>query len=118
DLFVAGTPGRVLMIEANAKEMPENEMKGALKLAQEHLAQPLELIGKLVADIGKEKLDKTSLTAEADLTEEDLKEKAEVVEKARAFVADKLDAALFVGPGLSKSERRGKAHELKEQLDA
>lgn len=47
--------GKIAMIEAGAKEVPEEKVKEAIKLAQEESSKVIELIEELVKKAGKEK---------------------------------------------------------------
>jgi len=56
DLVVAGLrDGRVVMLEAGAKEVPEGEMAEAIGLAQEEVRKVCELQDELVKACGREK---------------------------------------------------------------
>ncbi|MDP3793527.1 MAG: polyribonucleotide nucleotidyltransferase, partial [Candidatus Uhrbacteria bacterium] len=57
DLVVAGTPEKTLMVEAGAKRVPEEEMLEAMAFASKQLQPVLDLIGRVVAEAGKQKLD-------------------------------------------------------------
>lgn len=56
DLTVAATEGKVIMIEAGAKELPDDIMYDAIVKAHEEIKAQTALIGQIVAEIGKEKM--------------------------------------------------------------
>ena len=56
ELTVAASKEKIIMIEAGAKELPDDIMYEAIVKAHAEVAPQLELIAKLVAEIGKEKM--------------------------------------------------------------
>ena len=56
DLTVAATEQKVIMIEAGAKELPDEIMYDAIVKAHEDIKQQVGFINDLVAQIGKEKM--------------------------------------------------------------
>src|SRR4029077_12610361 len=79
DLVVAGTEAAVLMVESEAKELPEEVMLGAVVYGHQQQQAAIELIHQLVEEAGKALWDwqgpakdealiaKVSAAAEADL---------------------------------------------------
>lgn len=55
DLVVAGTKDKINMIEAGAKEIPENEMLAAFELAHEEIKKIVQFQEEIIRKIGKEK---------------------------------------------------------------
>jgi len=55
DLVVAGTRQGVLMVESEAKELPEAIMLGAVKFGHQHMQVPIQVIEELAAEAGKTK---------------------------------------------------------------
>jgi len=55
DLVVSGTKDAIVMVEAGAKEVPEEIMLNAFSKAQEEIPNIIEVIKDLVKEIGKEK---------------------------------------------------------------
>ncbi|WP_217125532.1 polyribonucleotide nucleotidyltransferase [Hydrogenophilus thiooxidans] len=53
DLVVAGTENAVLMVESEAKELPEEVMLGAVVFGHEQMQVAIEAIRELVAEAGK-----------------------------------------------------------------
>ena len=56
DLTVAATAGKVIMIEAGAKELPDDIMYDAIVKSHEEIQKQVELINRMVSEIGKEKM--------------------------------------------------------------
>jgi polyribonucleotide nucleotidyltransferase len=59
DLVVAGHKEAIAMVEAGAKELPENEIIDALELAHDIIQQLCEMCDELRAKVGKDKLNFT-----------------------------------------------------------
>jgi len=57
DVTVVSTGKKVVMIEAGANEVPNDVMFSAIKLAHEENQKQVELINRMVAEIGKPKFD-------------------------------------------------------------
>ncbi|MEE8363207.1 MAG: polyribonucleotide nucleotidyltransferase, partial [Dehalococcoidia bacterium] len=55
DLMVAGTGDAIMMVEAGAKEVPEDVLVEALRLAQEVNGEIVEQIREMQREVGKEK---------------------------------------------------------------
>ena len=56
DLTVAATAQKVIMIEAGAKELPDDIMYDAIVKAHEEIQKQVNLINTMVAEIGREKM--------------------------------------------------------------
>ncbi len=56
DLTVAATAGKVIMIEAGAKELPDAIMYDAIVKAHEEIQKQVALINQMVAEVGREKM--------------------------------------------------------------
>ncbi len=57
DLFVAGTSEAVLMVESEAKELPEDVMLGSVLFGHEHMQIAIQAIRELAQSCGKAKWD-------------------------------------------------------------
>jgi len=109
DLVVASTAdGRVIMIEAEAKEVSEAAILEAIELAKKHNQKIIRFISQIQAEIGKPK----EPIAEADLglTPEDLA-------KVERWLAEKIPVVLFNQPKANKSERTETIKQLRLELD-
>jgi polyribonucleotide nucleotidyltransferase len=116
DVVLAGTPDKIVMLEANAHEIPEEEIDAAIQFGQKHLKTVIDLMDQVVAAVGKKKCTLAELSGGED-DEATKKEKAELVEKARAFLGERIEKAFFGAPKETKSERRAAKGRLKHELD-
>ena len=104
DLVVAGTASAVLMVESEAKELPEDIMLGAVMYGQKHFQPVLDAIVKLAERAAKEPWElKSDASAE------------ELAAKARAIAEVELREAYKIA---AKHERRDSVAEIKEKVVA
>lgn len=105
DLRIAGTEDAILMVEAGSNEIPEDQMIAALRLAHESIQDVIRVQKEMQAQIGKPKRELTqSIPA------------PETVEKVKAFLAGKLEAALSVAG--NKETRENAMNAVQEELVA
>ncbi|WP_034387887.1 polyribonucleotide nucleotidyltransferase [Deinococcus sp. YIM 77859] len=104
DLVVAGTRDAVLMVEAGAQEVDEETLVGAIEFAHREMQGVLELIERMRAEVGREKL---NVLAEGDLSADLVPELAEA-----ARGAGLRDALLTV----KKKERSANLKALRDRL--
>jgi len=78
-LTVAGTSEAVMMVEAGANEVTEEEMLGAILFAHEEIKKIVAFISEIQAEIGKPKMEVNIHHADPELEE-----------KVRAYAADKV----------------------------
>ncbi|OWZ84282.1 polyribonucleotide nucleotidyltransferase [Natranaerobius trueperi] len=88
DLIVAGTKDAIMMVEAGANEVPENEMLEAIMTGHETIKKIIAMQEKLVAEVGQEKMEvKLDLPSEELVTEvenlaiDNLKEALKIFDK-------------------------------------
>jgi len=67
ELTVAGTEKKVVMIEAGANEIPDDDMFDAIMLAHEEIKKLVAFINSIVAEIGKPKFEYPSCEIDHDL---------------------------------------------------
>jgi polyribonucleotide nucleotidyltransferase len=104
DLVVAGTASAVLMVESEAKELPEDVMLGAVMYGQKHFQPVLDAIVKLAERAAKEPWElKTDVSAE------------ELAAKAGAIAEVELREAYKIA---AKHERRDSVVAIKEKVVA
>lgn len=85
ELIYAGLPDKVIMIEGDADECSEEDLRDALQFANETVKQQVEIINDLVAKAGKPKVEPTIFKA------------SEAVEKAMIeFCQSRLDTVCFI----------------------
>lgn len=82
ELFVTGTPEKVVMIEAGSKEVREEIIDEGIEFALHEIETPFHLIEKIVAKIGKQKFSLPGIVSEDTLWKEHvMKMVEEFVEK-------------------------------------
>jgi polyribonucleotide nucleotidyltransferase len=101
DLVVAGTKDAIMMVEAGAREVSEDEVAGALEFAQKAMVPAVELQNELVKKIGVTAQEYALTLPEADVQKE-----------VDAWVEGKLGAAIRA-PYPERNEMVG---ELKEAM--
>jgi polyribonucleotide nucleotidyltransferase len=104
DLVVAGTGSAVLMVESEAKELPEDVMLGAVTYGQKHFQPVLDAIVKLAERAAKEPWE---------LKAKD--ETAEIVVRVRELGETELREAYTIA---GKHERRDRVAAIKDKVIA
>lgn len=104
DLVVAGTSDAVLMVESEAKMLPEDVMLGAVMFGHEQMQVAIDAINELKAEAGKPAWDWQPPAENTDL-----------IEAARAAVGDDLAAAYQIA---DKQKRYDRIGEIKKSLIA
>lgn len=116
NIIVAGTSKKVIMLEADAKEVSEEVLLEAIKLGQKHLKEITDLILEVQKKAGKEKLPTEILPS----TDEEVKAKEEkeiILQKTKEFLDKEAPKILFENQRATKAERRAAKGELEEKLD-
>ncbi len=104
DMVVAGTKDAVLMVESEAKELPEDIMLGAVLYAHQELQAVIQAVNSLVADAGKPRWDWQPAAENAEL---------------KAAVEQGFSAAIGEAYRITdKAERYTKLGELRDQAVA
>jgi polyribonucleotide nucleotidyltransferase len=101
DLVVAGTADAVLMVESEAKELPEDIMLGAVMYGHQHFQPVLEAIVKLAERAAKEPWDLKSV------------DDSEILDRVRQAAEGGLREAYSIA---SKQERRDGVAQVKEKV--
>ncbi|NCB41765.1 MAG: polyribonucleotide nucleotidyltransferase [Clostridia bacterium] len=83
NVTVSGTKDAVMMVEAGANEVPEEEILEAIMFAHDEIKKIVAFIEEVVAEVGKEKLDIAFYEAPADINE-----------AVRAYAVAKMYAAI------------------------
>lgn len=99
DVMVAGTPDKVVMVEAELKEVPEEEVIGAMQFGAHELAPVLDFIKKIQSEVGQ-----TKINLHENLTEAETKLR-EVEKATREFIASHVEDWIFDAPKKSRAER-------------
>jgi len=103
DVDVAGTPEKVIMLEAGCDEANEQDVTNAIFFGQKNLAPVIELIEKIRADLGKPKLDIFGMKTDEDRAR--FEKKAEVEKIAKPYIVGEVEKHFFGAPYATKSER-------------
>lgn len=119
DIAFSATKDRVMMIEANAKEVNEKTIYEAFAFGLKHCHKLLKFIDEIREKAGK---DKSAINAEnGETTDENQKTSAEEMERLqkelRGLAAPKLDKYLFNIPVGAKKERKEILHKLKDEIE-
>ncbi|HEU4708460.1 MAG TPA: polyribonucleotide nucleotidyltransferase [Methylophilaceae bacterium] len=102
DLVVAGTSSAVLMVESEAKELPEDVMLGSVVFGHEQMQAVINLINELAAEVGKEPWDWAPP-----------EENTALVEKISAMASADINEAYKIK---SKSARSSKLDEIRNRI--
>ena len=100
-LTVAGTKDAVMMVEAGAQEISEEEMLGAILFAHEEIKKVVAFISDIQAEVGKEKREVNIYHPAEELTE-----------KVRAYAFDKVVWALDT---FERYEREARSEQVKKE---
>ena len=104
DLVIAGVNGRINMIEAGAKEVPEDVFAEAFETAQKEIDKLIDFQNEIVKAAGKEKIK---------IEKEDL---SELAKEVREFIGSRLQEALYNES--DKIARMEKVNALRKELAA
>jgi polyribonucleotide nucleotidyltransferase len=104
NLAVAGTKDAILMVEAGAKEISEQEMLDAIWFAHGKIKEVVEFIEKIQAEVGKPKMEVPVYNPPAELAAE-----------IEAYGSEKLKNALM---DANKLEREENVAKVKEEIAA
>jgi polyribonucleotide nucleotidyltransferase len=110
DIVVAGTPEKVVMVEAACKDVPEDEIVKAMKLGAESLAPVIEFIKKIQSEVGKQKIDY--------LAGNELEEKLKLAEKnAKDLIASHVNDWIFDSVKKGRTERVELVHRFADAVE-
>ncbi|OGG90138.1 polyribonucleotide nucleotidyltransferase [Candidatus Kuenenbacteria bacterium RIFCSPLOWO2_12_FULL_42_13] len=137
DLIVSANKDRVVMLEAGGNEVPEEIMFEAIKFGQKHTQTVLQLIEKIITEVGQAKIDpmpkltgeeKTSLDkinskVKNYITTDKLKaiftyQQKEELGKNITAAKEELDALLKADNEISKDERKKAVGSVDDFIDS
>jgi polyribonucleotide nucleotidyltransferase len=104
DLVIAATDKAVMMVESEARELPEDVMLGSVVFGHEQMQVVISAINELAAEAGKEAWDWTPPAQDTAL-----------IEKVAAMAAADINEAFKIK---AKSERSAKLEEIKSRVFA
>ncbi len=109
DLVVAGTPEKLVMVEAGCKDAPDQDVLQAIQFGARELAPVLALVKQIQQEAGQTKVDPTAANAlYAKLTE--------VEAEVEKFVATHVEDWIFDAPKKTRSERRAMVDKFSEAI--
>ncbi|MDD5340838.1 MAG: polyribonucleotide nucleotidyltransferase [Patescibacteria group bacterium] len=114
ELTLAGTKDKIIMIEAEAKQVPDKTVFEAFKFGQKALGDIVGLINEVVREAGRDKLNVLDLMPHE--TEETLKIRKEMLDIAEKFVSEKVKPYLLDEVRPTKALRKHGLHELTNEL--
>ncbi len=112
DLSVAGTPDKLMMVEAGAKEVPEAVALKAIKWGCAQLEPVLDLIAKIQKEIGQPKQAVPEFADDIAEIADNIEEQAR--QSVREFVASVADSMIFDSVKISRQERVAMVDSIKE----
>jgi len=114
-LTLAGTTDKIIMVESQANQVPEDKILEAFSFGNEAFAEVVALINELVKKAGKEKLNVLDLVPQE--TEETLKAKEDLLKQVDEFISDKVNPYLLDENKPTKALRKHGMHELTAELE-
>ncbi len=116
DLIVAGTGKKVIMLEASAMEIKEEEILKAILAGQKELQPAINLIEKIKDEIpAKKQPAKEKLLLPEEVKAEQEKEK--IMIQAKSWLDENIKKILFDKTYYSKGERKSAVTAIKDGLD-
>lgn len=115
DLVIAGIDEKVLMIEAEGKEVTEDVVYDAIEFSTKHIKKIASFIQEVTSACGAPKLkieDLVAQTSEGETPES----KKELIEKTEAWLKANVPAVLFDKNLISKDSRRAAMRKLQADL--
>lgn len=104
DLIVAGMNNKVLMIEAEGLQVPEDVVYGAIEFSHKYINQAIDLINEVVKAVGKPKVELVKAVELAD--DETPEAHKEMVKKATEWIKENVPKILFDKALVGKDERK------------
>ncbi len=114
DVDVAGTPAKLIMMEAAAMQAPEADILKAIAFGQESLGPVIDFIEKIRLAVGKPKVD--LFTPKNDEQRAALAHKAEIIERANAIMKPLMQELFLNAPKATKSDRAVAKDTMKKRL--
>ncbi len=116
DIVVAGTPEKLVMVEAGCKEIAEEEVVKAMMFGAKEMAPVVEFIEKITKEAGQTKVDPRGAASEKETT------LRELTAEIDSFVASHVNDWIFDAPKKGRAERVAMVEQFsaaaKEMMDA
>lgn len=114
DIDVAGTPEKLIMMEANAMQTPEADVLAAIQFGQESLGPVIAFIEKIRSEVGKTKID--LFTPKNDEQRAAIARKAEITARANAIMKPLMQELFLDAPKATKTDRAVAKDTMKKRL--
>jgi len=114
DLAFSGTAEKILMVEADAKEVSEDTVVDAFAFGRKHLKKVIDLMEEVRTKAGSEKIDVMSPKTDEEKAAKETRDK--VHDLAKTFVAEKTKEYYFSKPKAAKKERLAAMAQIKDEL--
>lgn len=111
EVVVAGTGEKVIMLEAGAQEVSEEDFFAAVEFGQKHLRPVVELIEIVQREQGKKKIDPLVFAKEELALEDD------ITAKVKTWSVEQLRTRFFGSAHVTKHSRQAILEDLKGELD-
>src|SRR3989339_879490 len=111
DMIVAGSPEKLVMVEAGATEITDTDFVDAMKWGCNELQPVIELIKKIQSEIGQEKVYPSADAGESS-------DVADAKKKAEAFLASVADTMMFDSVKTGRKERVAMVSAIEEATSA
>lgn len=112
DMIVAGTPEKLVMVEAGASDVADDVLYDGMKWGCEQLKPVIDLITTIQREVGKEKVgilfDETAEATPVQLA----------IKAVEAFVASAAETMIFNSPKVSKADRVAMTDVMKDAAKA
>jgi len=113
DLAFAGTPEKIIMVEAECNQVSEQTILDAFWFGQKHLKDPIKLIEEVQKEFGKKKRDMLTPKNEEQKLAFEKCEKVEAL--AKPFIIEQVQSLFFAKPKATKAERNEQKRTLKQK---
>ena len=110
DIVVAGTPEKLIMVEADSKDVPDEDILGAMQFGLAQTKEVIDFIKKIQSEIGKEKFDPFADLSE---TDSEIKRLEKEVDK---MIGEKVNDWMFDTAKVGKAERMAMVDRFKEMI--
>ncbi|MFH1314896.1 MAG: polyribonucleotide nucleotidyltransferase [Candidatus Uhrbacteria bacterium] len=114
DLAFSGTDEKILMVEADAKEVSEDVVVEAFAFGRKHLKKVIDLMEEIRQKVGLEKIDVMSPSTEKEITVKEIEDGIHAL--AKPFVAEKTKEYYYTKPKATKKERRAAMAQIEDEL--
>jgi len=114
DLAFSGTNEKILMVEADAKEVSGDVVVDAFAFGRKHLKKVIDLMEEVRTKAGSEKIDVMAPKTDEEVAAKETRDR--VHDLAKPFVAEKTKEYYFTKPKATKKERRAAMAQIEDEL--